>query len=180
MSAPVSAEQLEDSAGRAYQTERWAEAAEGFSAAGGAYANDGNQLKAAEMANNACVAYLRGGDAARALQAVDGTADTFERLGEPKRAAQALGNLASALEASGRVEEAERTYSGAADKFKTLGDADARADTLKALSQMQLKRGRAIDALTSMQHGLEGSRKLSLKERLLRWLARIPMRLMGG
>jgi tetratricopeptide (TPR) repeat protein len=180
LSASDSAEQLEDSAGKAYHLERWAEAAEGFEAAGDAYATDGNELKAAEMANNACVAYLRAGDAVRALHAVDRTVDTFERLGEPKRAAQALGNLASALEASSRVEEAERAYTGAAEKFKALGDADARADTLKALSQMQLKRGRAIDALTSMQHGLEGGRKLSLRERFLRWLARIPIRLMGG
>lgn len=180
MNSSASAEQLEDSAGKAYQAEHWTEAAEEFSAAGDAYAADGNQLKAAEMANNACVAHLRAGDSARALEAVEGTADTFERLGELKRAALALGNLASALEASGRVEEAEHAYSGAAEKFKDLGEADARADTLKALSQMQLKRGRAIDALTSMQHGLEGSRKLSLRERFLRWLARIPIRLMGG
>jgi len=180
LSASTAAKQLEDSAGKAYQSARWAKSAEGFSAAGDAYTADGDELKATEMANNACVAYLRAGDTARALQAVEGTADTFERLGEPKRAAQALGNLASALEASGRVEEAERAYIGAAERFKSLGDADARADTLKALSQMQLKRGRAIDALTSMQHGLEGGQKLSLRERFLRWLARIPMRLMGG
>ena len=71
MSASISAEQLERSAGEPYQAGRWAEAAEGFDAAGDAYVTDGNELKAAEMANNACVAYLRMGNPARALQAVE-------------------------------------------------------------------------------------------------------------
>jgi tetratricopeptide (TPR) repeat protein len=175
-----SAEQLEKSALQAYQSQRWTEAAEGFSSAGAAYTAEDNQLKAAEMGNNACVAFLQGGDVGGALRAVSGTSETFDRLGDPKRAAKALGNLASAREANGRVEEAERAYADAADRFERLGDAEARGDTLKALSQMQLKRGRPIDALSSMQQGLEGDRQLTLRERFLRWLARIPLRLMGG
>lgn len=180
MSGSPSAEQLEDSASKAYKLQRWAEAADGFAAAGAAHAAAGDELKAAEMGNNACVAFIRAGDPKQALRVVNGTAETFERLGDSKRAAQALGNLASALEASGQIEEAQRAYTGAAQRFKDLGEEDARADTLKALSQMQLKRGRAIDALASMQQGLEGGRKLSLRERFLRWLARIPMRILGG
>jgi tetratricopeptide (TPR) repeat protein len=176
----AAAGQLEESAGRAYQAKRWAEAADGFGAAGWVYAADGDDINAAEMANNACVALLQAGEAKRALDVVQGTPEQFDRLGDPQRAAQAVGNLASALDACGRIDEAEQAYIGAADRFKALGETEARADTLKALSQLQLKRGRALDALSSMQQGLEGSQKLSLRERFLRWLARIPFRLLGG
>jgi tetratricopeptide (TPR) repeat protein len=175
-----SAEELEDSGSSAYKSERWSDAAQGFLAARAGYVDRGDELKAAEMGNNACVAFLKAGNPRLALEAVDGTAQTFDRLGDTKRAAQAMGNQASALEANGRTDEAERAYAAAADRFKKLGEAEARADTLKALSQLQLKRGRAIDALASMQQGLEGSQKLSIRERFLRWLARIPMRILGG
>jgi tetratricopeptide (TPR) repeat protein len=180
VSAPTSAPQLEEAALKAYQSQQWIPAAEGFAAAGKAYATSGDEHKSAEMGNNACVAFLQSGQGMQALEAVEGTFDVFERLDDPERAAQALGNLASALDACGRHEEAEQAYSRAAERFKDLGKADAHADTLKALSQLQLKRGRAMDALSSMQRGLEDSPKLSLRERFLRWLARIPMRLLGG
>lgn len=180
MSDAPSAEELENSALSAYKSEQWGDAAQGFVAARAAYSDLGDELKAAEMGNNACVAFIQAGDPVLALETVDGTAQTFDRLGDPKRAAQAVGNQASALEATGRIDEAERAYVAAADRFKKLGEADARADTLKALSQLQLKRGRAVDALASMQQGLEGGQKLSLRERFLRWLARIPMRILGG
>jgi tetratricopeptide (TPR) repeat protein len=180
VSGTVSADHLEDTAKQAYQSQQWTEAGQGFEAARRAYETAGDELKAAEMANNACVAFLQAGEAKRALESVEGTQAIFDRLQAPHRAAQAMGNLASALEGCGRSEDAERAYADAAERFKALGDDEARADTLKALSQLQLKRGRAVDALTSMQIGLEGSRRLGARERFLRWLARIPMRIMGG
>lgn len=180
MSSTHPASVLEENARRAYQAGRWEEAGAAFEAAAEAHLAAGNELQSAEMANNACVALLQGNQPARALALVEGTPQVFDRLGEAKRAAQAEGNLASALASCGRLEEAERAYASAAEQLGQLGEDDARAATLRSLSQLQLKRGEPLEALSSLQRGLESASRLSLRQRFLRWLAHFPLRLMGG
>jgi tetratricopeptide (TPR) repeat protein len=177
-SPPVSA--LEEQARGAYQAGRWKEAGAAFEAAASAHAQAGNELQAAEMANNASVAYLQANQAGHALALVEGTSQVFDRLGDAKRAAQAEGNRASALAACGRLEEAEVAYVSAAEQLRGLGDDEAAAATLQALSQVQLRRGQPVEAIASLQRGLESAPHLSLRQRFLRWLARLPLRLMGG
>lgn len=171
---------LESSALDAYRAEAWHQAAEVFMQAAEAYQAASKHEKWAEMRNNACVAYLRDGDGQAALSAVEGTSQVFIELADQRRAAQAHGNRAAALEACGRLQEAEAAYREAAEGMRLAGDQEARSDTLKALAQLQLKRGRAMDAVASMGQELETRRRPSLGQRILRWLTRVAMRLLGG
>lgn len=159
---------------------RFADAAEGFRAAREAYERAGNLPAAAEAANNQSVALLQAGRPQEARQAVDGTPEVFERAGDSLRAAQAVGNLASAAEACGDLEAAERLYQAAQERFAVLGDGAAQATLLKSLSQLQLKRGRPLEALATMQAGLEQKPRRSLRDRWLQRLLRLPSRLLRG
>lgn len=163
----------------AYQDDRLDEAITGFRSAAEAYASRGDHLMAAEMGNDLCVALLKKQDPSAALSAVEGTPEVFAAHGDDQRTALAYGNLASARESLGDVEGAEEAYRKAADLLAEIGDTDSRAHTLKALSQMQLKKGQAMDAVASMQAGLEGAAGLNFWQRILRRLLRLPYRLLG-
>ncbi len=152
----------------------------GFTVAREAYEAGGDTSKAAEMSNNICVALLQAGRPAEALDAVRPTPALFAALGDQLRTAQAYGNLAAALEATGDAEQAERNYQQAAEMFARSGEQEGRAQTLKALSQLQLKKGKTIEAVASMQASMEGSARLTLGQRFLRWLMKIQSRLLGN
>ncbi len=164
----------------AFRAGRFEEAAAGYEAARRAYEAAGEPIKQAEMANNLSVAWLQAGRPQAALAAVQGTPDTLAALGDEPRAAQAYGNLAAAFEACGDLAQAEPAYREAADRFERLGDAENRTLTLKALSQLQMRRGRPMEALGSMQVGLGGASRLSIRQRFLRWLLTLPGKLLGG
>jgi tetratricopeptide (TPR) repeat protein len=158
---------------------RFADAARGFDAARQLYDQAGNKADAGEAANNLCVALLQARRPAEALRAVEGTPEVFDSLGDSKRAAQAVGNLASALDATGDLAAAERAYQQALQRFSDLGDREAQATILNSLSQLQLKRGRPLEALTTMQAGLEQKPRRSWRDRWIRRLLDLPSRFFG-
>ncbi len=90
-----------------------------------------------------------------------------------------MGNLASALEACGDLVAAERTYAQALQRFADLNDHQAQATILGSLSQLQLKRGRPLDALSTMQAGLEHKPRRGLRDRWVQRLLALPSRLLG-
>jgi tetratricopeptide (TPR) repeat protein len=164
---------------KSYESGQWAIAAERFREAQAAYKREDNEAKSAEMANNLCVVLLQDKRPKEALAAVEGTWDVFLAHGDELRAAQAYGNLGSAREASGDVTEAEEAYRRAAQLMEKAGAEDARAETLAALSRLQLKRGQPLDAIASMQSGLDGASRLSFGKRLLRKILDLPRRFLG-
>jgi tetratricopeptide (TPR) repeat protein len=164
---------------QAFRQGRFAEAAEGFDAARRALSEAGDEPAAAEAANNLCVALLQAGRPDDALRAVTGTPEAFDRLGDPARAAQALGNLASALEACGDLAGAERAYAETLQRFEGLDDREAQATILRSMSQLQLKRGRPLEALSSLQAGLEQKPRRGLRDRWVQRLLALPSRLLG-
>ncbi len=164
-------EQWAEKAKAAYRLGEWDEAAQAFAAARRSYLAAGESVQAAEAANNLSVTYLQAGQAKRALEAVEGTPGVFLAAGENRLAAQAEGNLGSALEACGRHEEAERAFLRSIELFGTTGDGEGRALSLQALSRVQLRQGKAMQALGSMQAGLDGGR-LSPGRRLVRRFGR--------
>ncbi|MEW6567499.1 MAG: tetratricopeptide repeat protein [Chloroflexota bacterium] len=172
-----SAEQLERQALEAFRARRQDEAAAAFEAARKAYTEAGERGKAAEMANNLSVALLFGGHARRALQAVEGMPQVFHELGDATHEAQAWGNLASALEACGELRAAEDSYRHALELFVSLGDDENRALCLRSLSQLQLRRGRVMEASLTAHSALQaqGGRPRGLT-RLLGWLLRLRAR----
>ncbi len=139
---------------------RFEQAAEGYRLAGEA-------VLAAEMANNVSVARLQAKDAAGALAAVEGTAAVFEQAGERLKLAMAYGNRAAALDGLGKLAEAEADYERSSALLKELGEHELRADVMKALTALQIRSGRNLEALASMDIGLAGVKNLSLKHRFL-------------
>lgn len=179
MSDPYQAsspQQLENEGKKHYENGEYLEAALIFSAAEKAYKTAGNQLLAAEMANNSSVAYLKAGDAKAALNAVMGTEQIFAAQGDLRRQGMAMGNRASALENLGDLDSAVEIYQQSADILQKCGENELRAHVLKSLSALQLKRGQQIDAVFTMKEGLEGIEKPSFKQRLLKYLLKLPMK----
>jgi tetratricopeptide (TPR) repeat protein len=158
---------------------RFADAAEGFRRAEQAHAAARQPAAAAEAANNRSVALLQAGCPEEARQAALGTAEIFDRAGDAARAAQAFGNLAAACEACGDLAAAESGYRESARRLGDLGDTESQAVVLASLSRVQLQRGRPLEALSSLQAGMEVKPRRGLRERLLQRLLRLPGRLLG-
>ncbi len=175
----ASPEELERLALESYRSGRYEESIEHFSLAREQYLNTGDTRKAAEIANDLCVVMLAAKQPQAALEMVLDTPEYFASQGDETRTAQAYGNLASALEACGQTSGAEDAYHQAIDGFEKLGDSEHYAATLQALSRLQLRRGKPLDALSTMQNGLETMPKARARDRLLRQLLKWPFRLLG-
>jgi tetratricopeptide (TPR) repeat protein len=144
------------------------------------YRAQGNQTKADEMANNLAVALLELDQAERAVALVEDTPQRFLSADEPILAAQAYGNLGAALATANRVEEAEQAYRQSLELFQAHGHDEGMTFAGQALSQLQLKQGRALEALASMEASIESQKKPGLRQRLMRTLLKLPFRLTGG
>ncbi len=178
----ITPKQLETEGKTAYSKGDFLSAAQFFAASQEGYLSLGEEILAAEMANNRCVALLQiddPGDAQKAFDAVDGTISIFQKAGDSHRQAMALGNRASALEALGKLEDAIVDYEESSRIFKEIGADDLRMDVMKSLSALQLKTGRSLEALSTMQAGVNGVEKPNLKQRLLKRLLSLPGRFMG-
>ena len=158
----------------AYQQGNYSQAAGIFNAAQTGYDIVGDQLMAAEMANNACVAYLQAGDPQSALQAVEDTAMVFASKGDIRRQAMALGNMAASLEALNRLGEAEAIYEQCIELLRPTKDDETRLLVIQALSALRLRQGRQLEALATMQAGMDELQHPNLKQRLLKQLLNIP------
>ena len=176
---PNAAEKLAEQALSAYQAGDYERAVRNFSEAHDAFKVDGNPKRAAEMSNNLCVCLLQLGRTAEALSSVQNTPTIFHNEGDFLLKAQALGNRAMAKEALGHRAEAEADYRAAADLFRELGHNEGLQYTMQALSKLQLKEGRTMEALNAMQSVLDSKEKSSLRDRFLSWLFKFPLRFLG-
>ena len=86
----------------------------------------------------------------------------------------ALGNQAAALEALGKLDDALKTYQRSSDLLKKVGDKENRATVLASISQLQIRSGKHLEAVAAMQASLDNRSKLSLKEKLLNKLLKVP------
>lgn len=178
--SPQTPEEQAQLAKQTYNGGDYAAAAQGFESAANAYRAQDDHLIAAEMANNQSVALLQAGDAQAALDAVTGTEAVFQKAGDQCRVAFALGNRAAALEALKRLEEAEKAYIASADLLKSLGEEEMYTQVMQSLSALQLRSGRQLEALASMQAGVSVIEKPTLKQRLLKKLLAAPFKRFRG
>jgi len=174
-----SPEDLSREALDAYLLGAYENAVHGFKAAKHEFLNRGDDINAAEAANNLSVVLLKMDLGYEALEAVKGTPEIFQHAGNQQMEAMALGNLASALEATGEVKQAEECYLQALGCLEETDDQETRSYILQALSRLQLRGGKPFDALTSMQGALDSQPRLTLRDRILRKLFKIPARLLG-
>ena len=161
-----------------YRAGDYLAAAQVFEAAENSFRLVDDPLSAAEMANNRSVALLQAGDAQDAFLAVDGTELIFKEAGDRRCWALALGNRAAALEAIDRLDEAALDYKKSADILKELEEHDLRAKVLQSLSAIQLRKKKPLQALATMQAGVENIEHPTLKQRILKRLLKIPLQIM--
>lgn len=169
----LTTDQLTRQAEQAYQAQNYVEAARFFEQAASAFDAANKPLDAAEMKNNASVAWLQANQPQRALDVLAGTTSAFEAAGDLKRWGLSLGNEGAALDALNRQDEAAAKYMRSAEILEQAGEDQLRAEVLKALSALQLKMGKQFDAVLSMQDGLAGIKKPTLKQKILRQLLRM-------
>jgi tetratricopeptide (TPR) repeat protein len=158
---------------RLFAQEKYKETAECFLRAQRAYAEAGDELKAAEMLNNIGVAYRRGRKHKEAASALEEARQAFARLGDQQREAQTLGNLGGLYSKMKRYDEAQTCFQAAVDLFGQLDDRGRQAETLRAMAIMQFKRGQRSEALTTYEHGLYFLPNPTFLQRLLRFLLKL-------
>ncbi len=168
-----------ETANQAYQKGDFQSAAEYFEKAQLSYAQSGDAINAAEMANNLSVARLRMNDGEGALSAAQGTEKVFEDIQDVKRQAIALGNQAAALELLGKPEQALDLYESCSDLLKGTDEKELRAFVLSSISALQLKTGKQFQAMASMDAALDHKKQLSLKEKFLKKLLKVPFRMLN-
>jgi tetratricopeptide (TPR) repeat protein len=155
---------------QAYQSEQYDLAASYFEQAASEYARLGDELNAAEMANNRSVALLMNGNPQAALQAVLGTDQVFSKAGDLRRQGMALANQAAALEGLKNDSQALDLYQQAQEILKQCGEVELRAQVLQSISALQLRTGKQVEAMASMKVALNNKPRLSLKDRFLKGL----------
>jgi len=180
MAEATSPQSLAKEGKSAYKRGDYQAAAHAFEAARLGYQTIGDELNAAEMANNCSVAYLQAGDGEAALAALEGSETIFTQAGDLRRQGMALGNRGAALEALERNEEALVVYQQAADILQQAGEDQLRAQVMQSLSMLQLQMGRQLQALASMQNGINGVERPSASQKMLKKLLNIPMNVATG
>lgn len=179
MSEIKSPDKLFREGNEAYRRGEYHSAALSYAAASREFAALGDQYKIAEMANNCSVAYLQLGQPQKALEVLEGAAEIFEIEGDFKAQGMTYGNQAAALEALNRLDEAERLYKQSAELLKQAGADQLRLDVMKSLSNLQLNMGRRLEALATMQSGVEDIEHPNPKQSLLKRLLKIPFEIMN-
>ncbi len=168
--------QLDADAKVLYQKGSYLQAADLFSLAAGLYLNRGEALLAAEMSNNQSVALLKADKPQLALEAVQGTDEVFLAAGDQLKQGMSLANQATALKELGNASQALELFSRAAVIFDAINEAEMYLQTKQSISALHLKTRNIPGALFSMQAGLEGVKKPSLKQKILLNLLKIPRR----
>lgn len=161
---------LKNSGIKLFHTDKFNEAAAKFTEAAEQYEAQGDVAAAAEMRNNLGVAHIAQKNYEAALDAVVGTPDVFRGLGDQLREAQSISNIANILENLNRLDEAAKLYEQAIAMFTELNERENRAACWKALSNVQVKQDKKLQALASMQAGLKLTPNLSARERTLKGL----------
>jgi tetratricopeptide (TPR) repeat protein len=146
-----------------------------FEQAHQAFLAEDNRAQAAMVANDLGVLYYLTGRRDEANKFLAEALATFEQLGNVLGQAKAIGNHAQLLNKSGDHANAEKNYLRAIELFHQIGEKRFEFDTWRALSQMQLQKGRWLEALNSYERGLAAKGGSSL----LRWFLRIPLKLVG-
>src|SRR4030042_1151948 len=172
----ISPQQLAEEAQAEYNQGEYLSAAKLYKAAADGYLSVGDELLAAEMANNSSVSFLKGGKAESALEAVADTDKVFASKGDILRQAMALGNQAAALEGLKKLENAVILYGQSAELLKQLGESELRAYVLQSISSIQLRRGQYLGASGTMGEGVMGLDKPGLKQKLLKSLMQLPFK----
>ena len=138
----------------------------------------GDDLTAAEMANNRSVVLLQAKDAAGALEAVLGTEAIFAAANDGRRQGMALGNQGAALKELGRLEEALEAYHRADDLLTEAHEYDLRSHVEAAISEIKVRQGEVLEGAFLMQNSIMNMEKPNFKQRLAKVVSELSFRFM--
>ena len=179
MPAEEEARRLAETAQKYYQKKDYPAAANQYRLAADVLHANGDDIGAAEMENNRAVALTLAGEYQTALEATRGTEKVFLAAGDERRAGLAFGNQAAALEGLGKKREALELYERSADLLKRSGDSASRTAVLKSMTALQARSGDSFQALASAQAALNTGAALSTREKLLKKLIDIPIKMLN-
>lgn len=151
-----------------------------FEQAAAAFAAEEDIGNQAEMLNNIGVIQMVHDELDTAVTAFTQAVTLFEQIGDKNRQAQSLGNLGDLYARQKDYTEAARHYSNAAAQFAQINEKTNQAQVLRALSLMELRRGQWLAAIMRMEESLAVRPRLSLPQRLFKWLLRFTTKLLGG
>lgn len=176
MGNPLTPEQLSEEGQRAYNSGDYTAAAQAYQAAAQGYQQTGDSFQEAELLNNASVAYLKAGDPQLALDMALHTDQVFASDGDLRRQAIALANQAAAYQDLGQLEKALQVYQESSALLREIDDQELRPAVMKAISSLQLRLGKQMEALATMQSSLDVIEKPSLKQKILKKILQSPFR----
>jgi tetratricopeptide (TPR) repeat protein len=151
-----------------FERKKYDQALEQFQSALQHFESINDNLNAAEMHNNISVCLLLKSDTQGALEATQGTDLVFEHAGDTKHQALALGNQASAFEDLKQPDEALEIFEKSEDLLKQINEKEYRAIILKRISSIQVKHGKQMQALASMNTALQVEPAPTPKEKSLK------------
>jgi tetratricopeptide (TPR) repeat protein len=139
----------------------------------------GETKQAARISNDLGVVYFLAGRNVESRAALESARDAFTELDDQNGRAHALGNLARLEEKSGNPKTALALYQQTADLFHGANQPAEEFVTLRSLSQLYLKHGAWLQALTAYDRGLMVKPHRSIFDAFLHWLYQIPLRMLG-
>lgn len=139
-----------------------------------AFLAQGDEVKAATVANDLGVVYYLTGRRDEARRVLEDARAVLEKQGDVSDQARVIGNLAQLMNRMGDKDNAEKNYLRAADLFHQGGDGASEYETYRALSAMQLRRGRWLESLAAYDHALAAKGGSGV----LRAILQIPLRLL--
>lgn len=162
---PNQAQTLAEQGKAEFQKKQYAAAAAHFQQCLDLLQTEGTSTEVAEARNNLSVALLHSGNAQAALEAVLGTEETFALAEDQQKQGMALANTGSAYEALKEYDLALEKYQLAVEVFKSCGEKQMRAITLRSISDLQIKMGKQLNAVATLQSAYAEKSGTSLKDR---------------
>lgn len=124
----------------------------------------------AEISNDLAVTLIFLQQASRSLPHLEKALGIYSSSDDPYHCAITLGNRATAYEAMGKHKEALKDYRHAVDLLKNTPHQDEYMLLRKAQSNLQLKKGRFLEAIVSMDAALHKQDPQNIRDRILKWL----------
>ncbi|WP_420641385.1 tetratricopeptide repeat protein [Candidatus Leptofilum sp.] len=180
MNSSLSPQDLKDEGMRLFQQGKRREALAVFEQAAEQFAVQEDMGNQAEMLNNIGVIQRVQGESETAVATLTQAAALFNQIGDASRQAQTLGNLGDLYASQKKYTDAARHYSNAAAQFAQSNEKEKQAQVLRALSLMELRRGQWLAAIMRMEESLQARPRLSIPQRLFKWLLRFANRLLSG
>lgn len=168
-------EQLKEEGLALFRQGKRDEATAKFEEAAASYLATGDDAGRGEMLNNIAVIYRMEHKPQAALEMFAEAEKVFRKSGDLNRLGMVMGNLGDLYAFQDEPEEAARYYSDGAELLAQTGDRQKQAQLLRALSLLNLRRRRFVEAMGLMEQSLQVRPQLNPFQRLFLALLRFVL-----